>query len=110
MSNYTPGPWHVSTKPDDGPQALYRGNICILSHNNEEFVRVWVDDEHSFSPAIDTEANARLIAASPAMHKAIKQAIVDLDGISEELDAWSINKVSEYLEAAIEGIDTDTQT
>ena len=71
-AGFTPGPWRAEKRDRWQVQAEHRGpgsNFCVASINH------WSDD---------AEADARLIAAAPALFEALVQLLDDMgeDGLS----------------------------
>lgn len=68
MSNYTPGPWEVKYSDDDP-----YGDIRIVARNGARGIaQVWLDDAPVHDYNREQEANARLIAAAPALRNAVR--------------------------------------
>ena len=73
---HTPGPWHVGLKPGPmvyGPQGEQIVGINVLLDSNEVL------------------ANAKFIAAAPAMYEALKELVTYLQDHVEDgvLDNWA---------------------
>ena len=74
--NHTPGPWHVGLKPGPmvyGPQGEQIVGLNVLLDSNEVL------------------ANAKFIAAAPAMYEALKELVTYLQDHVEDgvLDNWA---------------------
>ena len=68
-SKHTPGPWRIGTPPPNGEQTIgdAMGMMVAVA---------------TTGPGVDTEANARLIAAAPDLLKACQSA--EWDGLLPE--------------------------
>lgn len=82
MSKYTPGPWHVAERDDDG-DVLY-----TVEADNLPVAYIYRKAER--------EANARLIAAAPEMLEALK-----------ELTAWDLENLPGEVSLGFSGIEKD---
>ena len=80
-TTHTPGPWEYFPAKNQDMEATFsiRGNAEFLATMDT----VSVDGGPYRAPA-NAEANARLIAAAPAMLAALQDALVYLDACAEE--------------------------
>lgn len=82
MNKYTPGPWHVAERVDDG-DVLY-----TVEADNLPVAYIYRKAER--------EANARLIAAAPELLEAL-----------EELLAWDLQMLPQEVSEGYSGIEED---
>lgn len=87
MSKYTPGPWYYRRPLH--PASLFK--FEVNARNNGIF-KPYVCDVRSLDAdgQDNSEANARLIAATPDLLAALREFIADIDAVGLEAteDAW----------------------
>lgn len=90
LSNHTPGPWKVSptywakydANDENEPRSVHSWNVQSESRENQA---LYVDNIYS-------EANARLIAAAPALYEALALAKKEIRALHDRLfpEGWII--------------------
>lgn len=87
QTKHTPGPWYID-KPYNEPGTYIAGpNTGLIAKLYPTDSYMWNGDK-----SVSIEANARLIAASPAMLEALTQIIEDFDPEIGRVTNASINK------------------
>ena len=75
MGNFTPGPWEIGEHSTDGKRD---GSVVFQGYNKWGIAKLWASWRFSSDAEfVETDANARLIAAAP-----------DLYAIAKELVEW----------------------
>lgn len=72
---YTPGPWLVSKLSGSTPSPYRITTNVAGAHNQLPIAHIF---ESAFNPEYDTEANAKLIAASPELLEVLDEVVSDL--------------------------------
>ena len=78
-SLHTAGPWKAYIGPismSRGLNPFFKGIVALLRSDSDEGVAVITDSDR---PALDYEANARLIAVAPQMLEACEEALVYIE-------------------------------
>jgi hypothetical protein len=78
MSQHTPGPWEID-------QAIRHG-FTVYSQQ-AGFIVGYMDEEGRYG-AVESEANARLIAAAPDLLEALEELLVQREGHYSTQTAW----------------------
>ena len=88
-TKFTPPPWTFHPDAEDLSGTGVRRVSIVAKHNGQQFIvcdmrlltEITVNHENfiRFSPPDEVAANARLIAAAPALYEACKQAVTGLE-------------------------------
>ena len=71
MSKFTPGPWRITTDAQGFPQHLVaEGYTTVCS---------FLTSVKRMCPSEQIDANARLIAAAPALYEALEDLLADIE-------------------------------
>lgn len=103
MTRHTTGPWEVNGQTIVGNAELQQGLVPICELLTEDF-----------QEDLPWRANARLIAAAPALLEACNTALIELRNLADEIKPKSngcICRAAEALKAAIaKATPTETET
>jgi hypothetical protein len=89
MSKFTPGPWAVSQREiQEWDINAPRGDKRLQYHGWDGLAVVYGSDDDPTNGNIVGEANARLIAAAPDMHEALRQIVMLDDDARPGLFTW----------------------
>jgi len=99
MSKFTPGPWHTEPEPA----------TCDRVTSGEQTV-CWCDSVH-FSDQ-ENDANARLIAKAPEMYEALRECVIELTTLVNDIplpkgDSLEIQETIDAGMAILTEIDND---
>jgi len=76
MSKHTPGPWQVLPEECDKPYIRIRGTVLGGRYKIANVITPSYEGVHE-REAVETRANARLIAAAPELLEALKAFVAD---------------------------------